>query len=104
MCAETAAALGTSIVAYKTASHDVPRRHSARIWLLAVLAALPLPPARLAAQSAAGRHGEVGNPALNGSFLRPYANLWRVTVTLPNGVIRLLFVGPKGARWSWDMI
>lgn len=82
----------------------MPRRHSARIWLLAVLAALPLPPARLAAQAPPGDTVGVCDPALNGSFLRPYANLWRVTVTLPNGVIRLLFVGPKGARWSWDMI
>jgi hypothetical protein len=79
----------TSTVVYKTASGDVPRRHSVRIWLLAALSALlPLPPARLAAQAAPGDTVRVGSPALNGSFLRPYANLWRVTVTLPNGTVR----------------
>ncbi|MBV8857535.1 MAG: hypothetical protein JOZ02_11440 [Acidobacteria bacterium] len=60
-------------------------RINGRLLRVGLFAGLALLPALARAQDGGALKVRVGDPVVNGSFIKPYKNLWRLTYTRPSG-------------------
>ena len=69
-----------------------------RLLRAGLFASLSLIPALAVAQDGGALKVRVGDPSVDGSFIRPYKNLWRLTYTKPSGE------SIDAATWSDEVV